>query len=75
MNEPRLKLDLQALEKRGRDRAKKSQQLLEMGVDVLDTFERDNMNIYDPWMDDSGRFEVDPYKEYGRDFVVWLLME
>ncbi len=75
MSDPNLVVDLEALEVKGKKRAAQSERMISEGVDVFDTFVHDDMNIYDPWLEDSGRFEVDPYKNYGRDFVVWLLME
>jgi len=59
----------------GRQRAAKSNDVSEAGGESPDSFvdEASGCSIHDPWKSSCGRFEVDPYKEYGREFVIWLL--
>ena len=71
-------IDLDALEIRGKDRAAKNKIIwFESGETPPDNFDdqESGITIHDPWMTSCGRFAVDPYKEYGRAFVEWLLLK
>lgn len=35
-------------------------------------FRHEGMWVTDPWLDESGRFEVDPVAHYGAAFTTWL---
>ncbi len=65
---------LNHIEDLGRQRRSKNTDIFEDGHDPEDTFtqEESGMCIHDPWKSSCGRFEVDPYKEYGREFIIWL---
>lgn len=65
-----------AVEDFGKQRATKNSQIWnDTGVEPEDAFvtSDDSQVIWDPWFSDCGRVEVDPYKEYGRPFVLWLI--
>ena len=72
-----MSVNLIKLEARGRKRAQANNALLGSGQNSLDTFNvtSEGIAIGNPWKSECGRFNVDPYKEYGRAFVVWLLSE
>ncbi len=64
------------IEDLGKQRAAKSSEIWEeSGETPADGFETDDGHAYiwNPWLSDCGRFEVDPYKKYGRPFVMWLV--
>ena len=52
---------------------KKFTEIIELGQHQ--TFEFNGVTITDPWMDETGRFEVDPIKYYGVKPVeeVWIV--
>ena len=63
------------LEELGRNRASRNSEIVEQGgqpEDYIDDVES-GCAIYDPWLSSCGRFEVDPYRQYGRQFMEWLL--
>jgi len=64
---------LRHVEDLGRQRGCKSRDILEEGGQPSDTFTHEGMAIHHPWWSSCGRFVVDPYQTYGREFVLWLL--
>ena len=66
---------LKHYENLGKQRAEKNSAYWEeTGNTPEDSFDvpEKGMTIWNPWMSDCGRFETDPYKEYGKPFVEWL---
>lgn len=69
---------LDLMENLGRQRAAKNRDIVERGEQPEDYLEWKEKGawvaIHDPWLSECGRFEVeDPYKEYGKPFVEWLM--
>jgi D-hexose-6-phosphate mutarotase len=65
---------LKHIEDLGRQRASKSFEIWDKhGITPEDSFVHKDMVIWNPWSSDCQRFEVDPYTEYGRPFIEWLL--
>lgn len=66
------------MENLGRQRAAKNRDIVERGEQPEDYLEWKEESvwvaIHDPWLSECGRFDVqDPYKEYGKPFVEWLM--
>lgn len=57
----------------GKQRASKSNDILEAGGEIEDYLEQDGVAIHDPWASSCGRFPVDPFVNYGEKFVEWLM--
>jgi len=57
----------------GKQRASKNKDIFENGGEPEDYLDDQDFAIHDPWRSSCGRFEVDPFKEYGKSFVEWLM--
>lgn len=67
------KQTLDLMEDLGRQRASKNKEIFEQGADIEDYLDDGGVAIHDPWSSSCGRFEVDPYENYGKSFVEWLM--
>lgn len=52
-------------------RIKTNKALFEQGVTPSDTFEFKGHDIHDPYVDESGRFAVEPIAHYGQAYLNW----
>lgn len=59
----------------GKQRASKNKEIFEEGIEVEDYLNDTDSDIaiHDPWTSSCGRFEVDPFNQYGKAFVEWLM--
>lgn len=64
---------LKGLEDLGRQRAAKNSEIWEStGIASIDGFEHEGNYIWNPYMSECQRFEVDAYATYGEAYTEWL---